>query len=162
MSNELTLQDKRFSILDIRMDSKRFPRLSTYKRDDAIFHMTKIVSQAFLYRGQASDPANVNFIATSLVDELLQEERYGARHLSFEEIARIVKDAVLNDPDMFGVSVASLYRVILNWCKGEGCRIQQQANELYRQREAEALRNSVIAPMIQAYTGKLIRNNKIK
>ena len=162
MSNELIVKDNNVSILDIRMDSKRFPRLCRYPREEAVFNMTKIVSQAFLYRGQAADPTNINFISSSLVDELMSEEKYGAKYLSFEEISRIVKEAVLGGSDMYGISVASLYKVIIDWCKGEGTRIQNEAAALKRKQDEDALRNSVIAPMLQAYTVKFIKEHKIK
>lgn len=163
MSNEIAIQDNaNATMLEIRMDSKRFPRLCRYSKEEAVFHMTKIVSKAFMYKGQAADPANISFVATNLVDELMKEDRYGARYLSFEEISRIVNDAVLTDTEMYGVSVASLYRVIIAWCKGEGSRIQNQAAELKKQQDAESLKRSVIAPMLQAYTNEFIKNHKIK
>lgn len=162
MSNELVIKDySNVSLLDIRMDSKTYPRLFRYKREDAIFLMSKIVAQAFLYKGQAADPNNISFISTSLVDELLQEEKWGAKNLSMEEIARIVKQAVLTDNEMYGISVASLYKVIINWCKGDGAKLQREAIERKRAQESEALRNSVVAPMLQAYTGAFLKDHKI-
>ena len=161
MSNELTIPGSSpATLLEIRMDSKRFPRLSSYSRQDAIAQMAKIVSMAFLYKGQQADPNNISFISSALVDELLQEDTYHPRALSFEEIARVVKKAVLTE-EMYGISVASLYRVILDFCKGEGHRIQAEASELKRKQDEKALRESVIAPMLQAYTGEFVRNNKL-
>lgn len=163
MSNELTIPgSSQVSLLDIRMDSKRFPRLCSYPKEEAVFHMVKIVSQAFLYRGQAADPTNINFIASALVDELMAEDTYHPKYLSFEEIGRVVKDAVLTDTEMYGISVASLYRVILAWCKGEGSRIQREAADLAKKQQDKALKDSVIAPMLQAYTGQFINEHKIK
>ena len=160
MSNELTIPGKQPSLLEIRMDSKTYPRLCRYSKEEADKAMVTIVSKAFLYRGQTADPSVIGFTASALVDELLQEDKYGAKYLSFEEISRIIKKAVL-ESDIF-ISVSSLYKVILDFCKGEGTRIQQEAAALKRKQDEESLRNSVVAPMLQAYTGAFIKEHKIK
>ena len=160
MSNELTIPGKQPSLLEIRMDSKTYPRLCRYSKEDADKAMVTIVSKAFLYRGQTADPSVIGFTASALVDELLQEEKYGAKYLSFEEISRIIKKAVL-ESDIF-ISVSSLYKVILDFCKGEGTRIQQEAAALKRRQDEESIRNSVVAPLLQAYTGAFIKEHKIK
>ena len=160
MSNELTIPGKQPSLLEIRMDSKKYPRLCRYSKEEADKAMVTIVSKAFLYRGQTADPSVIGFTASALVDELLQEDKYGAKYLSMEEISRIIKKAVL-ESDIF-ISVSSLYKVILDFCKGEGTRIQQEAAALKRKQDEESLRNSVVAPMLQAYTGAFIKEHKIK
>ena len=160
MSNELTITGKQPSLLEIRMDSKTYPRLCRYSKEDADKAMVTIVSKAFLYRGQTADPSVIGFTASALVDELLQEDKYGAKYLSFEEISRIIRKAVL-ESDIF-ISVSSLYKVIIDFCKGEGTRIQQEAAALKRRQDDESLRNSVVAPMLQAYTGAFIKEHKIK
>ena len=148
------------SLLEARMDAEKFPRLCRISRDEAVGQLTRIVTNAFLYRGQTADPNNVIFISTSLYDELMQEEKWGARWLTIPEVTHAVKTAILNE-EVF-ISVSSLYRIILDYCKGEGNRLQQQATELKRKQDADALRNSVIAPMLQAYTGELIKHSKTK
>ena len=160
MSSELTIPGKQPSFLEIRMDSKKYPRLCRYSKEEADRAMVTIVSQAFLYRGQTADPSVIGFTASALVDELLQEDKHGAKYLSMEEISRIIKKAVL-ESDIF-ISVSSLYKVILDFCKGEGTRIQQEAAALKRKQDEESLRNSVVAPMLQAYTGAFIKEHKIK
>ena len=163
MSNNqlMTPASNQVSLLDIRKDAKRFPRLHTYSREQAVTEMSKIVSQAFLYKGQAADPNNIQFISCSLVDELQADlDRLGTRFLSFAEISRIVKRAVLQD-EMYGISVASLYKVIVEYVKGEGRRLQQQVKEENYKSEQEQIRNSVIAPMLQAYAGQLLKNSKL-
>ena len=160
MNNELTIPGKQPSFLEIRMDSKKYPRLCRYSKEEADRAMVTIVSNAFLYRGQTADPSVIGFTASALVDELLQEDKYGAKYLSMEEISRIIKKAVL-ESDIF-ISVSSLYKVILDFCKGEGTRIQQEAAALKRKQDEESLRNSVVAPMLQAYTGAFIKEHKIK
>ena len=169
MNNEITATNgqlmtpasNQVSLLEMRMDEKRFPRIGAFPREQAVFEMSKIVSQAFLYRGQAADPKNIQFISCALVDELQSDlDKLGTRHISFAEISRVVKRAVLQD-DMYGISVASLYKVIIEYIKGEGHRLQQEVSERKRKSEQEQIKNSVIAPMLQAYAGELLNHSKL-
>lgn len=163
MSNEIANYNPgRASLLEMRADATRFPRIKTMPREQAIFEMSKIVSQAFLYRGQAADLTNIQFISSALVDELLEDDKYGAGFLSLAEIQVVVKRAVLGGSEMFGISVASLYKVIMEFVKGEGHRNQQQVLE-QRQKEIERiLKEPALAPMLKSYTEEFIRNHKIK
>lgn len=169
MNNEMTTTSSQLmtptssqaSLLDMRADEKRFPRIGAFPREQAVLEMSKIVSQAFLYKGQAADPTNIQFISCCLVDELQADlDKLGTRNISFAEISRIVKRAVLQD-DMYGISVASLYKVIIEYIKGEGHRLHQQVAEMRRKREERAIKNSVIAPMLQAYAGELLKHSKV-
>ena len=162
MSNEIANYNPgQASLLEMRADATRFPRINTMSREQAVSGLIRIVSQAFLYRGQAADPVNVQFISNALLNELLDDDKYGAGYLSLAEIQVIVKRAVLGGSEMFGISVASLYKVIMEFVKGEGHRNQQQVLE-QRQKETERiLKESALAPMLKAYTGEFIRNNKI-
>ena len=169
MNNEITTTNgqlmtpasNQVSLLEMRMDEKRFPRIGAFPREQAVFEMSKIVSQAFLYKGQAADPKNIQFISCALVDELQSDlDRLGTKHISFAEISRVVKRAVLQD-DMYGISVASLYKVIIEYIKGEGHRLQQEVSERKRKSEHEQIKNSVIAPMLQAYAGELLKHSKV-
>ena len=169
MNNEITTTNgqlmtpasNQVSLLEMRMDEKRFPRIGAFPREQAVFEMSKIVSQAFLYKGQAADPKNIQFISCSLVDELQADlDKLGTRNISFAEISRIVKRAVLQD-DMYGISVASLYKVIIEYVKGEGHRLQQEVSERKRKSDQEQIKNSIVAPMLQAYAGQLLKNSKV-
>ena len=169
MNNEMTTTSSalenfnpgRASLLEMRADATRFPRLKSVPREQAVFEMSKIVSQAFLYRGQAADLTNIQFISSSLVDELLADDKYGASSISFAEIQVVVKRAILGGSEMFGISVASLYKVIMEFVKGEGHRNQQQVLEQRKKETERILKESALAPMLKAYTGEFIRNNKI-
>ena len=169
MNNEITTTNgqlmtpasNQVSLLEMRMDEKRFPRIGAFPREQAVFEMSKIVSQAFLYKGQAADPKNIQFISCALVDELQSDlDRLGTKHISFAEISRVVKRAVLQD-EIYGISVASLYKVIIEYIKGEGHRLQQEVSERKRKSEQEQIKNSVIAPMLQAYAGELLKHSKV-
>ena len=156
-----TKSDSQVSLLDMRMDAKRFPRISTYTRDQAVLEMSKIVTQAFLYKGQMADPKNIQFISSTLVDELQADlDGKGTKGICFAEISRIVKRAVLQD-QMYGISVASIYKVIVEYVDGEGKELHRQALELKWKREEQELKDSIVAPMIQSYAGKLLKNSKV-
>ena len=162
MSNELANYNPgQASLLEMRADATRFPRIKTMSREQAVSGLIRIVSQAFLYRGQAADPVNVQFISNALLNELLDDDKYGAGYLSLAEIQVIVKRAVLGGSEMFGISVASLYKVIMEFVKGEGHRNQQQVLEQRKKETERILKESALAPMLKAYTGEFIRNNKI-
>lgn len=156
MSNEIVNYNPQgVTLLEMRADSERFPRIKTMPREQAVSGMTRIVSQAFLYRGQAADPANVQFIATALVEEILADDN-GAYNLSLAEIQVVVKRAVLNT-DMFGISVSSLYKVIIAFVKGEGHRNQEQVDAARIWKEVYGDH-----PMLQAAAGEFARNHKSK
>ena len=169
MSNEMTPQSGlvnfnpgQASLLEMRADSTRFPRIKSMPREQAVFEMTKVVTQAFLYRGQAADVTTIQFISSALVDELLADDKYGASSISFAEIQVVVKRAILGGSEMFGLSVASIYKVIMDYVKGEGHLNQKQLQEKKKKEQERAISNSGLHPMLQAYTGRMIRNNKIK
>jgi hypothetical protein len=143
------------SLLEMRADSDRFPRIKTMPREQAVLGMSKIVTQAFLYRGQAADPTNIQFISSALVQEIL-EDTNGAFNLSLAEIQVIVKRAVLNT-DMMGINVSSLYKVIIAFVKGEGRENQSRVDALRRVKP-----NPGGMAMLQAATGEFIRNHKSK
>ena len=162
MSNEIANYNPgQASLLEMRADATRFPRINTMSREQAVSGLIRIVSQAFLYRGQAADPVNVQFISNALLNELLEDDKYGAGYLSLAEIQVIVKRAVFGGSEMFGISVASLYKVIMEFVKGEGHRNQQQVLEQRKKETERILKESALAPMLKAYTGEFIRNNKI-
>ena len=162
MSNEIVNYNPgRASLLEMRADATRFPRINTMSREQAVSGLIRIVSQAFLYRGQAADPVNVQFISNALLNELLEDDKYGAGYLSLAEIQVIVKRAVLGGSEMFGISVASLYKVIMEFVKGEGHLNQQQVLEQRKKETERILKESALAPMLKAYAGEFIRNNKI-
>ena len=145
------------SLLEMRADATRFPRLKTMPREQAVSGLTRIISQAFLYRGQTADPVNVQFIANALLNELLEDGEYGAGNISLAEIRVVVKRAVL-ESDMFGISVASLYKVIIAFCKNEGHLNQTMVN---MSRRKEAQQPTAVSVRLQAATGNFVKNHKI-
>lgn len=159
MSNEIVNYNPgQASLLEMRADFNRFPRIKTMPREQVVMGMAKIVSQAFLYRGQAADPTNIQFISSALVQELLEDDKFGSGYLSLAEIQVVVKRAVLGGSELFGISVASLYKVIIEFVKGEGHLNQTMVN---MSRRKEALQPTAVSVRLQAATGNFVKNHKI-
>jgi hypothetical protein len=157
MNQLTTIPADKATLVDIRTDNKRFPRLHTYRREDAIGQMNMIVMMAFQYRGQQADAQTIIQMSTSLID-ILNEDEYGigTRFLSFEEIKRVVRKAALGQgKEMYGISVSSLFQALADYCKGEGRMADKEAKEIAaKQRE---LKNSIIAPMLEGMAEQMIR-----
>lgn len=157
MNNELTTIDNKVSLVDVRLHPETYPRICNLPLEQVVMQMTVLVTKAFMYRGQQADEENIKFISASLVDELLMDDIYGAKFLTMHEISFIIKRAVL-ESEMFGVTVASLYKVISQYCKGEGRNNDLKAKMIVQAKRRSDLMESPISTMIQSYAGQLTRN----
>ena len=156
----MTPASNQVSLLEMRMDENRFPRIGKYTREQAVFEMSKIVSQAFLYKGQAADSKNIQFISCALVDELQSDlDGLGTKNISFEEISRIVKRAILTD-DIF-LSVSSFYKVIMNYIKGEGHQLQKQIIAERKKADLEQIKKSPVYQMLTASAAEMAKQSKV-
>ena len=157
MNQLTTIPAEKATLVDIRTDNKRFPRLHTYQREDAIAQMNMIIMMAFQFRGQQADTLTILQLSSSLID-ILNEDEYGigTKYLSFEEIKRVVRKAALGQgKEMYGISVSSLFQALADYCKGEGRMADKEAKEIAaKQRE---LKNSIIAPMLEGMAEQMIR-----
>jgi hypothetical protein len=154
--NALTTQTQS-SLVEIRTDDKRFPRLYKYSREEAVNQMNMIIMMAFQFRGQQADAMTIFQMSSSLVD-ILNEDEYGigTRFLSFEEIKRVVRKAALGQGrEMYGISVSSLFQALADYCKGEGRMADIEAKEIASRRKS--LRDSIIAPMVDSMAELMTR-----
>ena len=154
--NALTTQTQS-SLVEIRTDDKRFPRLYKYSREEAVNQMNMIIMMAFQFRGQQADAKTIFQMSSSLID-ILNEDEYGigTRFLSFEEIKRVVRKAALGQSrEMYGISVSSLFQVLADYCKGEGRSADIEAKEIASKRKS--LRDSIIAPMVDSMAELMIK-----
>jgi hypothetical protein len=145
------------SLVEIRTDNKRFPRLHTYTREESISQMNMVIMMAFQYRGQQADTLTIMQMSASLIDILMEDEfGIGTKYLSFEEIKRVIRKAALGQGrEMYGISVSSLFQALADYCKGEGRAADKQAKEAVTQQRA--IRNSIIAPMIQGHIEEMLK-----
>lgn len=160
MNQLTTIPEGKATLVEIRTDNKRFPRLYTYRREEAIAQMNMVIMMAYQFRGQQADTQTIVLMSSSLIDILLDDEYgIGTQYLSFEEIKRVIRKAALGQSkEMFGISVSSLFQALADYCKGEGRMADKQAKEVVsHQRE---IRNSIIAPMIQGRIEEMLHNSK--
>ena len=157
MNQLTTIPAEKATLVDIRTDNRRFPRLHSYQREEAIMQMNMIIMMAFQFRGQQADAQTIIQLSSSLID-ILNEDEYGigTKYLSFEEIKRVVRKAALGQgKEMYGISVSSLFQALADYCKGEGNMAQKQATEIAaHQRETK---DAIMASMIQGYSEKMLK-----
>lgn len=136
--NELVIKDtSTLTPVEIRMDQESFPRLKNIPSEKAVNSLALIVGKAFMYTGRYANDADIAFIATNLYNELLEDERQlGMKEITIEEIWRCIKRSVLGQgsKEMFGISVASLYAIIAEYCKGEGHMASIEASRRLKKR----------------------------
>lgn len=157
MSNEIVNYNPgQASLLEMRADSRRFPRLKSLSREQAEFGLSKIIAQAYILRGQTSDPTNIQFIASTLYGELMADRTFGAEEISLAEIQAVVKRAILTT-DIF-ISVSSLFKVIMEFVKGEGHLNQVQVNSILNK---PGRTSSPVESRLLAAAGEFIKEHKI-
>lgn len=121
----------RYSSLDlveVRKNPRKFPRVVDTPTSTAVRQMTKYVYAALLYKGQSMAAEAVAFTAKALVEEIANDNHYGLRSISWAEVGRAIRLAVLGgDGGMYGVSVSSLYQSLINYAKGEGHEAARKA-----------------------------------
>ena len=161
MSNDLTIrrESQLEAAIEIRRNTVKYPRLCKMDKAVAVNSIAQTVVKAFLYKGQACDQSNAQFIASALYDELVSETKYGACFITTAEIERVVKSAVLGETELYGINVSSLYRVILEWVKGEGHLLQKETEERKRLEDDRTIRESVVGSIIGAQAGALLRKS---
>ena len=117
-------------LVEIRRYPELYPRIKTTPDEEAVNKMTTMVYAAFLYRGQDATTTTIRFIANALVAEIKADTKFGLGSLSWEEIGRTIRLAVLGGgKEMYGVSVASLYAALVDYAKTEGHDAQRRASQ---------------------------------
>lgn len=127
----LSAYNKAIELADVRRDPVTYPRISATPQEEAVAKMTQIVYGAVLYKGQEISKERLAFMANALVAEILSDTQYGLRHISWYEIGRAIRNAVLGGGrEMYGVSVSSLYAALIDYAKGEGHAAEQMATDI--------------------------------
>lgn len=125
MSSSIAVCDVETSLVEIRSNNVKYPRLKSYSQDDAVKGLTAIVLKAMMYKGQDAEQNYVLFIARTLYDELMCDHTFGVKYITLEEIDLAVRKAILTS-DVYGISVASLYKIIVDYAKTEGHNAQKK------------------------------------
>lgn len=147
----MVVTPEKASLVEIRTNNKMFPRLYTYRREEAVAQMSIILLMAYQFRGQQADAVTISQMSNSLIDILLDDEYgIGTKFISFEEIKRVVRKAALGQSkEMYGISVSSIFQAVADYCRGEGRMADKEAKEIVARRRE--MRNAIIAPMIQGH-----------
>lgn len=158
-SNALTTQTQTApTLVEIRCDKLRFPRLVSVPRDIAEGQIRECIMQGALLRGQEMKPESLRFAASALLDELLRdEEDFGLKYITIEEIRREIRAAALGSRgELYGLNVASIYRVLRDYALGAGNEAEREAKRRARATIDKALAETPVGVAITAGTGKLL------
>ena len=161
--NELTIQEQpAISLVEIRADDKRFPRLHSYPQETAIKMMSMCVLRAAKYYDADLTMESVNQIAFDLYTELMGDvEGLRTQNITFEEILRSIRKAATGQSvEYYGkVSFHFLYKAIMHYVKGEGVTANTQ---MLRTAEAGriAAMNKATQLITAAPTRKMLENMK--
>lgn len=160
-SNIVPFKPSGASLVDIRIDPQRYPRIKSIPMLQALNDIGAIVAMAFNYTGREYTPETLQLVAGGLYTELITDELgVGTSNITIEEIGRAVRRAVLGETEMYGINVSSLYKAICAYCTGEGHAAQTAANNRRRAEREKALKVSAAGAMIESYTGKLLTHTK--
>ncbi len=128
----LVQYNPKVDLVEIRRHPELYPRIKATPDEEAVNKMTTMVYAAFLYRGQDATTTTIRFIANALVAEIKADTKFGLGSLSWEEIGRTIRLAVLGGgKEMYGVSVASLYAALVEYAKTEGHDAERRASQSY-------------------------------
>ncbi len=159
MNNSIAVIVNKVSLLDIRSDESRYPRLKTYRRDDAIREMTKIVYAVLLYQGRTLSSEDIKVHASNAVDVILSDPAgVGSPEITFEEISRaLIKRASIED---FWISGATINQTITQYCKTDGNKARIDAINQRRQ-IAQPGPKTTISALLEEFSKEMVNNNKI-
>lgn len=165
MNNSLTPyipQDGFLDLVAVRMDSKQFPRLVALQPKEAVAGLARIVGAALTYTGRTIPEDDITALASSLWSELMQDyDGIGTANISLAEVNYCVRRAVLGlGPEMYGINVSSLYKVICDYCLNEGHAAQQSAYFRKKKERQAALKASAAGALMTAAEGALLNNSK--
>lgn len=122
-------ENTRASLVEIRADNVRFPRLHAYPAEVGIKSMLYCVMKAYMLFGVEADDTTAGNLAIELYNELMADpEEMRTYNLTFEEILRAIKKAATGQSvEFYGrVSFHFLYKAIMHYVRGEGIEANTQ------------------------------------
>lgn len=167
MNNELTPykpQDGPLDLVAVRMDSNKYPRLKNLPAPVGVSGLAQIIAAALAYAGKSLPEEDVRFMAGALHTELMQDyDGVGTANIALDEVQYCIRRATLGlGPEMYGINVSSLYKVVCDYCLHEGRLAQESANSKHAAQRQKALQQSAAGAMLTAYTGALLKQSSLK
>lgn len=159
MSTELIPYDAPagVSLVDIRMDPQRFPRLKSLSGQSAIARLEQVILMAYTYTGRPAPEDRCRAVALALYNELMQDKkRIGTANITIEEVGHAVKGAILDATEDVYINIAFLYRAVCRYATGEGHDAQDAANKRHAAQRQALLDRSPLGTMLKAYTGRML------
>lgn len=166
-NNELTPYKPHEGPLDlvaVRMDSKTYPRLKNLPAEYSVYGIVQIIGAALAYTGKVADQEEIKRWAVSLHAELLRDtDGIGTANLTLDELQHCIRRAVLGfGPELYGINVASLYKVASAYCTGEGRQAQEDANRRHAMQRRRAIEQSAAGPVLDRYAKIITENAKTR
>lgn len=158
---EIELEPKGVTALEIRMNSDRFPRIAAIEKGQCTAALARIITAGFLLLGQNPEPAKVKFMASTLQELFAEEEAWGLKYITVQEVARVVKNAVLTDSTITTLSPAVIYREMVKYAKGEGALLQKKAYEGKRAIDRKKIAEHPVAIMLDTMAAEMARKNNV-
>lgn len=163
MTTEITpyIEPQGVTLVDIRLDSQRFPRVKNLAGQSAISRLQQVVAMAYAYTGRPAEEMRINMVASALYNELLADKKgIGTGNITIEEVAHAVKDAILNAEGDVYINIAFLYKAVCTYALGEGHDAQDAANKRRAAERQQQIAASPVGAMLDAYTGAALTNSK--
>ena len=156
MTNELTTREA--TTVEIRCDKLRFPRIIAVPRVTAEAGIRQALVEAAALRGQSFAPEALRFTCSALLDELLRDtDGIGLKYITLEEIRRETRAAALgNRGEIYGLNVASIYRVLRDYTLGAGHEAEVEARRRARATMDKAIAETPVGAAITSATGKVL------
>lgn len=156
-NNITTIPAKTPTLVEIRCDKLRYPRLVRVPRELAEGQIRECIMQGAMLRGQEMAPETLRFAASALLDELLRdEEGIGLKYITIEEIRREIKAAALGSRgELYGINVSSLYRVLRDYALGAGHEAEETVRRCSRAALEQAMAETPAGIAITTAAGAL-------
>lgn len=156
-NNDLVLVQEQptATLIDVRRDNVRFPRLHSYPSDVALRMMSAVVLRAARLFDAEVSKEDVGNVALDLYTELMADvDNLRTMNLTFEEISRAFRKAAMGQSvEYYGrFSFHFLYKCIIHYVKNEVLEANRQMLRL-----SEANRGKQYADKVALITGSATR-----
>lgn len=151
------------TLVDIRMDSARFPRIKSLAMQSAVGQLERVILTAYTYTGRPAPEDRCRMVAIALYNEIVADKkRIGTGNITVDEVAHAVKSAILNaDGDVY-INISFLYKAVCAYALGEGHDAQETANRIHTAQRQKALAASTAGTMLEVYTQRTLNNTHTK